>query len=232
MNQQAVAANAPTTERRSALRIRAFIDYWNFQLSLNEREAAAQGVNEFRFTIDWKKLGPWLCQKACGVVGTDPKSSSFDGVIIYASYNPRTDEGRTFHGWAKNWLDRQAGISVVCLERKPRALPKCPICHRQIEFCPYEGCKKRIVSTVEKGVDTFITTDMIRLAWEGAYDLAVLASSDSDLVPAVEFLNQKAQKIIQAGFPPLGVDLATACWASFDVFPDRDQIRRSSPAKP
>ena len=106
-------------------------------LSLNEREAAAQGVNEFRFTIDWKKLGPWLCQKACGVVGTDPKSSSFDGVIIYASYNPRTDEGRTFHGWAKNWLDRQAGISVVCLERKPRALPKCPICHRQIEFCPY-----------------------------------------------------------------------------------------------
>lgn len=59
------------------------------------------------------------------------------------------------------------------------------------------------------------------------YDLAVLATSDSDLCPAVEFLNLRARKIVQAGFPPPGVDLATACWASFDVFPGRDEIRRT-----
>ena len=225
MNQQVTPTTVPVAEHRPVLRVRIFVDYWNFQLSLNEREARVQGLNDVRFIIDWKKLGPWLAQKACEIVGTDPSSYRFDGVIIYASFNPRTDEGRKFHGWAKSWLDRQVGVSVVCLERKPRALPRCPTCHRQIEFCPHEGCKKRIVSTVEKGVDTFIATDMIRLAWEEAYDLAVLASSDSDLVPAVEFLNQKARKIIQAGFPPLGVDLATACWASFDVFPDREEIR-------
>jgi uncharacterized LabA/DUF88 family protein len=69
---------------------------------------------------------------------------------------------------------------------------------------------------------------MIRLAWEDAYDVAVLASSDADLVPAVEFLRIKARKVIQAGFPPLGVALATACWASFNVFPDREKIRRNA----
>jgi len=67
---------------------------------------------------------------------------------------------------------------------------------------------------------------MIRLAWEEAYDIAVLASLDADLVPAVEFLNLKGRKVVQAGFPPGGADLATSCWASFDVFADRYEIRR------
>lgn len=83
-----------------------------------------------------------------------------------------------------------------------------------------------MVGTVEKGVDTFIATDMIRLAWENAYEIAVLASSDSDLVPAVKFLDQKAKKVVQAGFPPVGVDLATACWASFDIWPSKNEIIR------
>ena len=48
----------------------------------------------------------------------------------------------------------------------------------------------KIRATTEKGVDTYIATDMIRLAGEDAYDMAVLASLDGNLVPAVEFLNQ------------------------------------------
>jgi uncharacterized LabA/DUF88 family protein len=83
-----------------------------------------------------------------------------------------------------------------------------------------------VTGTVEKGVDTAIVTDMIRLAWESAYHIAVLASSDADLVPAVRFLDSKGLKIIQAGFPPSGVHLATSCWASFDMFADREAYRR------
>jgi uncharacterized LabA/DUF88 family protein len=67
---------------------------------------------------------------------------------------------------------------------------------------------------------------MIRLAWESAYDIAVLATSDSDLVPAVEFLDVKGLKVIQAGFPPTGANLATKCWASFDVGVQRSEIAR------
>jgi uncharacterized LabA/DUF88 family protein len=71
--------------------------------------------------------------------------------------------------------------------------------------------------TIEKGVDTLIVTDMIRLAWEEAHDIAVLASCDRDLVPVVKFSNAKGIKVVQAGFPPAGVHLATASWASFDI---------------
>jgi uncharacterized LabA/DUF88 family protein len=70
---------------------------------------------------------------------------------------------------------------------------------------------------------------MIRLAWEDAYEIGVLATSDADLVPAVNFLNQKGKRIVQAGFPPSGVHLATACWASFDIFQNRNEIERPAP---
>jgi len=81
--------------------------------------------------------------------------------------------------------------------------------------------------TVEKGVDTAIATDMIRLAWEKAYDIAVLVTSDADLVPAVQFLDLRGFKIIQAGLPPHGSHLANACCASFDLFAEREAFRRS-----
>lgn len=207
-------------------RVRVFVDYWNFQLLLNEAEAAALQVPQYRFEIDWRGLGACLAAEACKMVSV--QSYSFDGMIIYTSYNPQTAEGRKFRNWATTWLDRQPGITVECFERKPKHPPKCPSCYQVIEYCPRPACGKRIVATVEKGVDTLIATDMIRLAWEDGYDIAVLASSDSDLIPAVKFLDQKARKVIQAGFPPHGVDLATTCWASFDVFAVRNNIRRAS----
>ena len=67
---------------------------------------------------------------------------------------------------------------------------------------------------------------MIRLAWEDAYDIAVLVSSDSDFVPVVEFLDLRGKKVVQAGFPPVGSHLAKACWASFDLFERRSEFER------
>jgi len=207
-------------------RIIVFVDYWNFQLSINEIEANANGLSDFRFPIDWIKLGPYLAERAFDLLTPKPANFTFDGMNIYASYNPQTAEGRKFKSWATNWLDRQPGIQVECRERKPKAVPRCPTCHKDITHCPHLGCQKKIVATVEKGVDTLIATDMIRLAWEKAYDVAVLATLDSDLVPAVQFLASKGLKVIQAGFPPKGIDLATASWASINVTVSRDQIRR------
>jgi len=214
---------ATTTFPRTP-RVRAFVDYWNFQLTLNELEAADRGLPDYRFRVDWRGLGAWLAKKASEAIGSS--NYTFDGVIIYASYNPQTSEGRGFHHWATTWLDRQPGVQMECFERKPKHPPKCPSCHRIIRHCPFNNCGQPILGTIEKGVDTLIATDMIRLAWEDAYDLAVLATSDSDLSPAVEFLNLKGRKVVQAGFPPIGVNLATRCWASFDVYSNRNQIER------
>lgn len=204
----------------SRLRIRVFIDYWNLQLTLNDRESEAIGQDDVRFLVRWKDFPGLVAGKAAELL--EVSEFSYEGAIIYSSYNPRADP--KFKNWLSNWLDRQPGIQVVALERRPKAPPRCPACHQVIETCP--KCNNRIEATVEKGVDTAIATDMIRLAWEDAYDVAIVVSSDGDLVPAVKFLDQKGRKVIQAGFPPSGVQLATACWASFDLFALREEFRR------
>ncbi|MEW6659427.1 MAG: NYN domain-containing protein [Thermodesulfobacteriota bacterium] len=200
--------------------IRVFVDYWNFQLTLNEREAAFRGVDNFRFSLDWFGLGRWLADKGRVIVGAS--QIDFGGCHIYASYN--ADE--KFYNWMTNTLNRQPGIIAQCFKRSVKSLPRCTKCHQLITHCPHQGCKAPITATTEKGVDTGIVTDMITLAWQEAYDIAVLASLDADLIPAVKFVQQKGKRVIQAGFPPKGTALATACWASFDVFPDRSQILR------
>jgi uncharacterized LabA/DUF88 family protein len=147
-------------------------------------------------------------------------------MYIYTSFNPKTDEGKKFKQWATTWLDRQPGINVQALERKPKALPKCNTCHKEITHCPHQGCGNAIVQTVEKGVDTLLATDLIRLAVSNAYDVAVISTLDADMIPAVEFVQSGGKKVIQAGFPPMGVDLATECWGSFDVMTLAARIER------
>ncbi len=70
---------------------------------------------------------------------------------------------------------------------------------------------------VEKGVLTSIVTDLLSLAWEGAWNVTILASSDRDFIPAVRLLHTKGFKVINAHFPPKGMDLARSCWASIDL---------------
>lgn len=203
-------------------RIRLFVDFWNLQLTLNDKEAKQTGQTNVRFPIDWLALPTVLCTEAARILGV--QEYTYEGTIIYVSYNPLSADDAKFRNWLATWLDRQPGIQVEMRERQPRAAPACPSCHMQITTCPH--CDEEIKATIEKGVDTAIVTDMIRLAWEESHDVAVLASSDRDLVPVVKFLDQKGRKTIQAGFPPWGVDLATACWASFDMFPLRSQFSR------
>lgn len=206
-------------------RVRVFVDYWNFQLTLNNKEAAERSVSDYRFQINWAALGPWLAQRACDVARVP--QYSFDGVIIYTSYDPRTSAGATFRRWCMTWLDMQLGVKVECRERKPKTSPACPACRRQITHCPH--CEQKIAASEEKGVDILIATDMLRLAWEDAYDLAVLATLDRDLIPAVELLGLKGHRVVHAGFAPLGAELSRACWASFDVYRDRMEIQRMHP---
>ncbi|MEA3453131.1 MAG: NYN domain-containing protein [Patescibacteria group bacterium] len=59
---------------------------------------------------------------------------------------------------------------------------------------------KKWVSFKEKGVDVRIGIDMTRMAYDGELKTAILASSDSDLQPAVKELNKRNVKCIYLGF--------------------------------
>ena len=60
-----------TTPTRGFPIIRVFVDYWNFQLTLNEREASARNLPDFRFSVDWVLLGRWLAEKSRVILGVD-----------------------------------------------------------------------------------------------------------------------------------------------------------------
>lgn len=208
------------------MRIAVFIDYWNLQLTLNQRVSENKSITDYRAKIDWRKIGTLFTVSAGQILGKEPDDISYEGVYIYTSFNPANSEGKKFKKWATTWLDRQPGVNVQIRERKPKALPRCPVCHKDITHCPHSECGQPIVATVEKGVDTLLVTDLIRLAVANSYDSAVIASSDADMVPAVEFVQTLGKKIIQAGFPPSGVDLATVCWGSFNVMSLVGKIER------
>lgn len=201
------------------VRVRVFVDYWNFVLAMRRWDTA--------FNLDWKAFGPWLSSHA-GALGLDQTQHGrirYEGLHVYSSFNPKRPADANFRRWATNTLDRFPGVQVVLKERKPKHPPKCPTCHAEVTTCP--ECSASMVGSVEKGIDTAIVTDMIKLAWEDSYDIAVLVSADRDFIPAVEFLDAKGRKVVHAGFSPDGMDLARKCWASFDLKGSLREIARS-----
>jgi hypothetical protein len=200
----------------SRQRVRIFVDFWNFTIALGNWRSG--------FQLDWKKFGPWVAKKA-GDVAQIADPVSFGGLHVYMSYDPNKPDGDAkLKNWAVSTLDHFPGVQVKLLERKVKSAPKCPYCQTRVDRCA--SCGRSMKGTVEKGVDTALVTDMIRLAWEDAYDLAVLISSDRDFIPAVEFLNQKGRRVINAYFPPRGAELAAKCWGNVHLVPAIAEIER------
>lgn len=135
---------------------------------------------------------------------------------VYASFNPASEADVKLREWLTSLLDRQAGFRVFTTERKERPVKVyCRECGRSVAVC--HQCLRTLVRSREKGIDTAIVTDLLSLAWERAYDVGMLVSSDGDLVPCVERVKEKGFKIINASWPTRGHDLARACWASFNI---------------
>lgn len=197
-------------------RIRLFMDFWNFQLTLNE-------CAHSKPKVDWLALPTWLASKAADVLlRSGERDSKYIGGHVYISYNPWNPEDKKLLKWVNEIVARAPGIQTVIKKRKPKSPPICQACHQQISICPH--CGEVIRRTGEKGVDTGLVTDMIRLAWEDAYDAALLISSDGDFIPAVRFIQSKGKRIIHVGFPPNGAELQRECWDSVNLVSALDEI--------
>lgn len=189
------------------MRARIFIDFWNFALQWRDR---AHGDN-----CDWTKVATVLCgaagqQLAAAQLGT----LQLEECRVYASYEPGREQ--KLKVWLNTFLDRQPGLRVFTTERhwKQRAI-HCRQCDTSHDACP--KCSAPLGRASEKAVDAQIVTDLISLAWEGAYDVALLVSSDRDFIPAVECLQRRNFKVINATWRGHGHELAHVCWASFEI---------------
>ena len=200
---------------KQSVRVRVFVDFWNFQLSVNALEEDLK--------IDWSVLGRCLATEAGCVVDPDAHVV-YQGMNVYGSYGSG-DRDAALRKWAEYTLARFPGVQVEMTRRRKRLRGfGCPSCHSKLTACPTCGADMR--GTEEKGIDTRIATAMISLAWIDNYDVAVLMSSDRDFIPVVEFLETKGVKVVHGAFPPRGSDLAQKCWGSIAVPDIRNQIRR------
>lgn len=187
------------------VRIRVFIDFWNFELSIKKVRSD--------FRINWHSLGLHLSREALRVID-ETAHVDYQGMNVYGSYN--IDHDQKLHGWAARTLDTIPGVHVTMVPRRRRHTgPTCPACHQVVSQCPI--CNADMRGTEEKGVDTRIATEMISLAWVDNYDVAVLVSSDRDFVPVVEFLGTRGIKVVHGAFPPQAAELTQKCWGSICI---------------
>jgi uncharacterized LabA/DUF88 family protein len=65
---------------------------------------------------------------------------------------------------------------------------------------------------VEKGVDVALATDLIAMAWENAYDVAIIVSGDADYAGAASKVMSKGKNVEVAGFrKSMSKELKEAC---------------------
>lgn len=189
------------------MRTRVFIDFWNFQLTWNER-SKEKGC-------DWKAIPSVFCSEASNIISSVGLGSlTLDETRVYAGY----ETGRENHlkDWLYNFLDSQPGIRVFTSERHWHKRPfHCRECNTDITNCP--NCGELLGRAAEKTIDAQIVTDLVGLAWEDAYDVAILVTADKDFIPAVEHVQSKNYKVINASWKGRGNQLARACWASFEI---------------
>lgn len=206
-----------------AYRVRLFVDFWNFQLSWNEYLTSQK-------QCDWQQLAAQFivaAQRAIQSAGIT-ETLQLEETRVYASYNPDNPDEAKLRGWLSDWLDRQPSFRVFTAQRRDKPAGfYCRACRKRFDACP--SCGKPLVRSREKGIDTAIVTDLLSLAWEGAYDVAILVSSDADMIPCVERVQEKGLKIINASWPRRGHGLARACWASFDILGVAPQLVRTTP---
>jgi len=72
---------------------------------------------------------------------------------------------------------------------------------QRYENCPSCSRPYTVQYRTEKGVDIQLATDLLTLAFDNQYDIAVLVSNDSDFVPVVEQVMRLNKQIVNAEFP-------------------------------
>ncbi len=187
-------------------RVRLFIDFWNFQLNWNDYHSKAGASAKVQ--IPWKELPAVLAAEI-----SRGQPIRFTGAHVYASVDQSNPNDKKLNGWFHHVLASYTGYILDVRGRKPRRKIRCQeeSCKVVISDCP--KCSAPLKGTVEKGVDAAIITDLITLAFDDNYDIAVLISGDADYAPAVRYIQKKTDKqVVQAFFKAHGDELRTACW--------------------
>lgn len=149
----------------------------------------------------WDKFPSVLMRGLVSAGFVKEDDSELRGITVYASLHPKPEQKhREFEHWLKATLDQLPGYTVKTSYRQEQN-GRCKQGHPTKEF-------------VEKGVDTKIVCDMMALAMRDLYDIGIIVSDDSDLVPSVECVQDILDKqIVHVGFKRFGELIRSAAWS-------------------
>ena len=192
---------------------RLFIDYWNFQLNWNQRAGDGR--------CDWLALPGRLLgaiEEQLGVTALDA-----GGTNIYASVEPSNEN---LVAWLESFLDRQPGFRVrtVRMVRRQRT-QRCVACGGEMSSCP--DCGEPFSMTAAKGLTARWILDLLQMVECGTCQVPVMVSSDSELVPVVEYLVDRGVRVVHAGWRDAGGELARSAWGALDLEPLMPDLMRS-----
>ncbi len=172
-------------------RVRIFVDYDYFSF-------AWKGLSDCR--SNWAKLPKVISERLVLSEFIDAHAPVVKGVFVYASIHPDPGAAQErFNDWLRFNLSQQPGYTVRLSERRP-----------VVQSCAHGH---KIEHYISKGLDTRITCDLISFATRNTYDLGVLVSGDSDLIPAVDFVQESLdKKIVHIGGAKGSQALRCSAW--------------------
>lgn len=211
-----IAVANPANRLRTAI----FIDYWNLETHLLH-DALKSPVHP---ELDWGRFSEALCNRVESQInGYERKViCDYEETRVYAA--PKAGRSRA-------WFQEAIGLAprhTLILKERDTERIRCPNCGAAGHVC--EKCEKPLKLEVEKGVDAALVTDLLWLAFQDLYDLAIVVSSDADLIAGIERTQLTGRKVVNARFPEIGDAVAAASWIAHDLdwmlepLPMADQI--------
>lgn len=189
------------------LRACIFIDYWNYQVSWNERFRNGKTPDE-ALMCNWRRVPRVFGEETAKALGLGNDCAlEIVETRYYVSVLKDDPVGTKQEAWLRDFISNLPRTTVRLHERKLRQRPvRCRKCACEIETCP--ECRTSLHSAPEKGVDVSLATDMMAKAWDGAMDVAILATQDADFIPLVRCLQARGIKVVNIGWRKGGNDLA------------------------
>ena len=198
-------------------RAHVFVDYWNFALAQRRVAFQRRGTT---WRVDWQRFPSWLVERAEDELALDYLTQV--GTTVFTSFNPSNPNSVQHRNWANGWLGRQPATEVVIYEQQHAPAPTCPACNVEMPTCP--KCGTGLAGFQEKGVDTALAISVVEKVLRREIDVAILVTSDSDLIPAVDAARRRGGLVVQAAFPPGGRRLRRRCDAVIDIDAGRSEI--------
>lgn len=175
-----------------------FIDGENFRKKLKEALLEKKLIKNDSEEPDWTKFDfKSLFDKVLEGFKVERKIFYFSKIVKHEDTVKKSEQLIQRQRNLKNWVEsKEQGFEVVIAGRVQGQYTK----KAKNGFSLKAGKGGRVLVFTEKGVDVRIAVDIVSMICDGKLKEVILASSDSDLQPAIQEIDKRKKTCIYLGF--------------------------------